>query len=84
MTDQITDSDLQNALPDVESDQVLSAIVSGATIHRDKWGIPHITANNEADLFFAQGFATAQDRLFQMDYDRLLCLGRSSEHIGER
>jgi len=84
MANQITDADLQNALPDVESDQVLSAIVSGATIYRDKWGIPHISADNEADLFFAQGFATAQDRLFQMDYDRLRCLGRSSEHLGER
>lgn len=83
MPNQITDADLQNALPDLESDQRLSGIVSGATIHRDKWGIPHITADNESDLFFAQGFATAQDRLFQMDYDRLRCLGRSSEHLGE-
>jgi penicillin amidase len=84
MNYQITDSDLQNALPDLESDQKLAGIVSGAIIHRDQWGIPHITADNEADLFFAQGFATAQDRLFQMDYDRLRCLGRSSEHLGER
>lgn len=84
MTNQITDTDLQNALPDVESDQKLAGIVAETTIHRDKWGIPHITAENEADLFFAQGFATAQDRLFQMDYDRLRCLGRSSEHLGER
>ncbi len=84
MTKQISESDLQNALPDVESDQKLAGIVNGATIHRDQWGIPHITADNETDLFFAQGFATAQDRLFQMDYDRLRCLGRSAEHLGER
>jgi penicillin amidase len=84
MTNQITDTDLQNALPDVESDQKLAGIIAETTIHRDKWGIPHITAENEVDLFFAQGFATAQDRLFQMDYDRLRCLGRSSEHLGER
>ncbi len=83
MTNQITQTDLQNALPDVESDQKLSGIVDEAIIHRDKWGVPHITADNESDLFFAQGFATAQDRLFQMDYDRLRCLGRSSEHLGE-
>ena len=83
MNKRITDADLQHALPDVKSDQLLSSIVSGSTIHRDKWGIPHITADNESDLFFAQGFATAQDRLFQMDYDRLRCLGRSSEHLGE-
>ena len=84
MTNQISEADLRNALPDVNTDQKLDGIVSGATIHRDKWGIPHITAGNEPDLFFAQGFATAQDRLFQMDYDRLRCLGRSAEHLGER
>ena len=84
MTNQISEADLRNALPDVNTDQKLEGIVSGATIHRDKWGIPHITAGNEPDLFFAQGFATAQDRLFQMDYDRLRCLGRSAEHLGER
>ncbi len=84
MSNQLSNADLINALPDLESDQPLTGIVSGATVHRDKWGIPHISADNEADLFFAQGFATAQDRLFQMDYDRLRCLGRSSEHLGER
>ena len=83
MSNQLSNADLINALPDLESDQPLTGIVSGATVHRDKWGIPHISADNEADLFFAQGFATAQDRLFQMDYDRLRCLGRSSEHLGE-
>jgi penicillin amidase len=83
MTTQITDSDLRAALPDVDSDQHLAGIAGGATIHRDSWGIPHITADNESDLFFAQGFATAQDRLFQMDYDRLRCLGRSAEYLGQ-
>lgn len=82
MTHQITDADLQAALPDVTTNQHLGGIGSGATIYRDQWGIPHISADNEADLFFAQGFATAQDRLFQMDYDRLRCLGRSAEHLG--
>ena len=82
MTKQITEDDLKAALPDVESEQKLRGIVSEATIYRDRWGIPHITADNESDLFFAQGFATAQDRLFQMDHDRMRCLGRSAEHLG--
>ena len=82
MTKQITEDDLKAALPDVESEQKLRGIVSEVTIYRDRWGIPHITADNESDLFFAQGFATAQDRLFQMDHDRMRCLGRSSEHLG--
>ena len=83
MTTQITDADLHAALPDVETEQHLKGMVSGAKVFRDSWGIPHITAENEPDLFFAQGFVTAQDRLFQMDYDRLRCLGRSAEYLGE-
>ena len=47
-----------------------------------RWGIPHIRAENEADLFFAQGFATAQDRLWHMDFDRHQALGRWSEYAG--
>ena len=36
-------------------------------IIRDKWAVPHIYANNQTDLFFAQGFVHAQDRLWQME-----------------
>ena len=34
---------------------------------RDRWGVAHIYAQNQHDLFFAQGFVAAQDRLFQME-----------------
>ena len=57
-------------------------IRSGATIYRDPWGIPHIRGDEYYDVFFAQGFATAQDRLWQMDFDRLRCLGRAAEYVG--
>ena len=33
----------------------------------DRWGVPHIYAKNESDLFFAQGFYVARERLFQID-----------------
>ncbi len=82
MPSSITEADLKAALPDVTSDLTFSQLRSGATIRRDEWGIPHIKAENEYDLFFAQGFATAQDRLFQMDFDRLRCLGRAAEYLG--
>ena len=36
-------------------------------IIRDQWGVNHIYANNEHDLFFAQGYAAAKDRLFQFE-----------------
>jgi penicillin amidase len=49
---------------------------------RDRWGVPHITAENQDDLFFAQGFVQAQDRLFQMDLWRRSVQGRLSEVLG--
>jgi acyl-homoserine lactone acylase PvdQ len=52
-------------------------------ILRDRWGIPHIYTQNENDLMFAQGFVHAQDRLWQMDFQRRLVAGRLSEVLGE-
>lgn len=75
---------LRAALPDVTSPQHFAALDSVVTIHRDPWGIPHIRASAEADLYFAQGFATAQDRLWHMDADRHQALGRWSEWVGAR
>jgi penicillin amidase len=51
-------------------------------IVRDRWGVPHIYARNEHDLFFAQGFVQAQDRLFQIDLWRRSAQGRLSEVLG--
>lgn len=51
-------------------------------IVRDRWGVPHIYAQNEHDLFFAQGFVQAQDRLFQMDLWRRSSQGRLAEVLG--
>src|SRR5215472_5384201 len=48
----------------------------------DHWGVPHIFAKNEADLFFAQGFNAARDRLFQIDLWRRRGLGRLAEVFG--
>ncbi len=50
---------------------------------RDTWGVPHIYANNQHDLFFAQGFVTAQDRLFQMELWKRAGQGRLAEVVGE-
>ena len=62
-----------------------SADLAGAiAIERDHWGIPHVFANNDTDLFFGFGFAVAQDRLFQLDYLRRKGLGRLSEVLGEK
>ena len=78
----ITEQDLHNALPDVTSETRLADLDRPVDILRDPWGIPHIRAADEHDLFFAQGFATAQDRLWQMDADRQQALGQWARLIG--
>ena len=78
----ITPDDLAAALPDVRTTIRRPELAGAAAVHRDPWGIPHIQAASEKDLYFAQGFATAQDRLWQMDYDRVRCLGRWAEDVG--
>ena len=52
-------------------------------IYRDEFGIPHIFANNEEDLFIAQGYVTAQDRFWQMEFWRHIGRGRISEIAGK-
>ncbi|MFN7983969.1 MAG: penicillin acylase family protein [Vicinamibacterales bacterium] len=52
------------------------------SVVRDASGIPHITASNTDDLFFAQGFVQAQDRLFQMDLWKRASQGRLAEVLG--
>lgn len=50
------------------------------TILRDEFGVPHIFADNENDLFFGQGFATAQDRLVQLQQHRIYSAGETAEY----
>jgi penicillin amidase len=51
-------------------------------IRRDDWGVPHVAADTDADLFLGFGYATAQDRLFQLDYLRRKARGRLAEVLG--
>ena len=60
---------LEEFLPDFNKDLIFKQINGVVDIYRDSWGIPHIKTKDEFDLFFAQGFATAQDRLWHMDFD---------------
>lgn len=53
-------------------------------IIRDQWGINHIYAQNQHDLFFAQGYAAAKDRLFQFEVWRRQATGTVAELLGER
>src|SRR4051812_26436804 len=66
----------------VEGTLQVSGLTAPVRIVRDTWGVPHIRAENQDDLFFAQGFVQAQDRLFQMDLWRRSVQGRLSEVLG--
>ena len=57
----------QAALSTVRGTIKLAGLRQSVTVLRDRWGVPHIYAGNQHDLFFAQGFVAAQDRLFQME-----------------
>src|SRR5262245_19976458 len=59
-----------------------AAVHSQVEIARDRWGIPHILADNEYDLYYGFGYAIAQDRLFQLDYLRRKGAGRLAEVLG--
>ena len=69
-------------LPQIDGTLNLSGLSAPVEIIRDRWGVPHIYAANERDLFFAQGFVHAQDRLWQMELNRRTAAGRLSEMFG--
>ncbi len=79
----ITAADLLAAVPSMTGETVLAGLRENVTIWRDPMGVPHIRAANEHDAWFAQGFATAQDRLWAMEYDRRRAVGRWAEAVGE-
>ena len=60
----------------------LAAVKQSVSIQRDDWGIPHVFAESDEDLFFGFGYATAQDRLFQLDYLRRRALGQLAQVLG--
>ncbi|MCZ2112393.1 MAG: penicillin acylase family protein [Anaerolineae bacterium] len=73
---------MRRSVPSSDGRLAVDGLRAPVEIIRDEWGVPHIYAANEHDLFFAQGFVHAQDRLFQMDINRRLGLGRVSEVMG--
>jgi penicillin amidase len=69
--------------PQVSGTIDVAGIREPVDILRDTHGIPHIYARNEPDLFFAMGYAMAQDRLWQMEFYRRAGSGRLAEILGE-
>ena len=74
----------QAALAQISGTLQLSGLQKPVTVYRDPWGVPHIYAETQEDLFFAQGFVAAQDRLFQMELWRRSGEGRLAEILGPK
>ena len=68
--------------PDTSGRFTVDALKSRAEIVIDRWGIPHIRADNLHDLFVAQGFNAARDRLWQLDLWRKRGLGQVAADLG--
>jgi penicillin G amidase len=81
MTHSLID-DLRAAVPEYRGTLEVPGLAQSVEIWRDRLGIPHLQARSSQDAFFAQGFVHAQDRLWQMDYDRHRAYGKVAEYLG--
>src|ERR1043165_1925337 len=70
------------ALAQIDGRVALPGLKDSVEVIRDRWGVPHIYAKNMDDLFFAQGFVQAQDRLWQMEMYRRTYEGTLAEILG--
>lgn len=75
---------LRTSLPELDGELKVAGLEAPVEIVRDEHAIPHIFAQSEHDAYFAMGFVLAQDRLWQMEFQRRLAAGRLSEIIGPR
>ncbi len=73
---------VQRPAPQHRGELELPELDAPVEVLRDKHGIPHLYAQSEADLWRAQGFVHAQDRLWQMDQNRRVALGKLAELFG--
>ncbi|MBX0329303.1 penicillin acylase family protein [Oscillochloris sp. ZM17-4] len=74
---------LRRSLPVTSGTVQVAGISAPVTIARDSDGVPHIRGQSEADALFGLGYAHAQDRLWQMEFQRRIGGGRLSEVFGE-
>jgi penicillin G amidase len=72
----------RSSLSQISGELVVPGLTANVEVIRDKWGVPHIYARNMDDLFMAQGYVMAQDRLWQMETWRRQAEGRMAEILG--
>jgi penicillin amidase len=73
---------VQRTLPQTAGTLRVNGLHGTVSVLRDSYGVPHITGNDLHDVIFAQGYATAQDRLFQLEFNRRVAQGRLAEMFG--
>lgn len=78
----LQNSNTKNSLSDENLD--LSGVKEEVKVIYDDNQVPHIFANNEDDLYFAQGYVMAKDRIWQMEFYTMVAAGRLTEIVGER
>jgi penicillin amidase len=74
--------DMRATLPQLDGTLRIPGLAAPALVRRDRHGVPHIQAASVDDLVFAQGYITAQDRLWQMDMARRLAAGDAAQVLG--
>jgi penicillin amidase len=74
---------LLQSLPKLDGEVAAKGLAGPVEVVRDKEGVPHVFAKSDADGWFALGFAHAQDRLWQMEFQRRVAQGRLAEVMGE-
>jgi penicillin amidase len=75
---------MRAALPQIDGDLHVAGLSGPVTVRRDQHGVPHIEANSLDDLLIAQGYVTAQDRLWEMDMARRMSAGEAAEILGPK
>jgi penicillin amidase len=75
---------MRASLPQLDGTIRLSGLTAPVAVRRDEHGVPHIAAANLDDLLFAQGYVTAQDRLWQLDMERRMTAGTAAEILGSK
>lgn len=74
---------VHRSFPQTSGEVRLDGLRGEVTIERDGWGVPQVYADDERDLFLAQGYVHAQDRFFEMDFRRHVTAGRLAELVGD-
>ena len=75
---------LHHPLPQYSGEKFLPGISTPVHIYTDSYGVPHVFAENESDLFYAAGYISARDRLFQMSLVASASRGELGKLFGDK